>query len=96
MISFEVYVNKVKVCTAGLGELDAIIANLMCRLNPDGRPDEPQVFFSVGGVSKEKEKAYRWVHYDLQIGHQIEIRVVDAKKTDPPKDYGCPGGTCAA
>jgi hypothetical protein len=93
MIAFEVYVNKVKVCTAGLGQLDAIIATLMCRVNPDGRPDEHQVMFSVSGV--DGEKPYRWVHSDLLVGNRIEIRVVDAKKTDPPKEFGCPGGSCA-
>ena len=94
MKSFEVYVNKVKVCTAGIGELDGIISSLMCRVNPDGRPDEHQFFFSVGGV--DGEKPYRWVHYDLAVGDRIEIRIVDAKKTDPPKEYSCPGGSCAA
>jgi hypothetical protein len=39
MTAFEVYVNKVKVCTAGIGDLDAIISSLMCRVNPDGRPE---------------------------------------------------------
>ncbi len=93
MIAFEVYVNKVKVCTAGLGDLDAIIASLMCRVNPDGPPDERQVFFSVGGV--DGKKPYRWVHYNLQVGNRVEIRLVEAKKTDPPKEYSCPGGSCA-
>jgi hypothetical protein len=92
MIAFEVYVNSVKVCTAGLGDLDAIIASLLCRINPDGRPDEHQVFFSVGGVNSQKP--YRWVHYNLIVGNRIEIRVVDAKKTDAPKEYSCSGGSC--
>jgi hypothetical protein len=94
MIAFEVYVNKVKVCTAGVGELNAIIASLMCRVNPDGRPDEHQITFSVGGVDTAKEKPYRWVYYDLLVGNRIEIRIVDTKKTDPPKEYTCPGGSC--
>ncbi len=95
MIAFEVFGNKVKVCTAGLGELDAIIASLMCRVNPDGRPDEHQVFFHVSGVNKEKEKAYRWVNYDLLVGNRIEIRVIESKGTDAPQEYGnCAGGSC--
>jgi hypothetical protein len=94
MIAFEVYVNKVKVCTAGVGELNGIIATLMCRINPDGRPDEHQIMFSVGGVDSVKEKPYRWVHYDLLVGNRIEIRIVDTKKTDPPQEYTCPEGSC--
>jgi hypothetical protein len=95
MIAFEVYVNKVKVCTAGLNDMDAVIGMLMCRVNPDGRPDEHQVLLSVSGINKEKEKAYQWLHYDLLVGNRIEIRVVDAKKTDAPKEIGCQGGSCA-
>lgn len=94
MIAFEVYVNKLKVCTAGLGELDAIISSLMCRFDPDGRPDEPQILFSVSGVGDNK--AYQWVHYNLLVGNRVEIRVINAKKTDEPKQLTCPGGSCGA
>jgi hypothetical protein len=94
MIAFEVYVNKVKVCTAGVGELNGIIATLMCRIDPDGRPDEHKITFSVSGVDTVKEKLYRWVHYDLSVGNRIEIRIVETKKTDPSKELTCPGGSC--
>jgi hypothetical protein len=57
--------------------------------------DPHQVFFSVCGVNKEKEKAYRWVNYDLLVGNRIEIRVIETKSTDVPQEYGCPGGSCA-
>ena len=96
MIAFEVYVNRVKVCIAGLGDMDALIGMLMCRVNPDRRPDECEVHFSVSGVNKVKEKAYQWVHCDLLVGNRIEIRVVDVKQTDAPKELGCDGGSCAA
>jgi hypothetical protein len=96
MIAFEVYVNKVKVCTAGLGELDGLIASLVCRIDQDGPPDEKKISFWVGGVGGAVDKkAYRWVSYDMLVGNRVEIRIVDASKTDTPKEYTCPGGSCA-
>jgi hypothetical protein len=93
MIAFEVYVNKVKVCTAGIGELEAVVASLVCRVDQDGRPDERKITFMVGGVAEKKP--YQWVHYDMLVGNRVEIRIVDTSKTDPPKELTCPGGSCA-
>jgi len=93
MIAFEVYVNKVKVCTAGLGELEGVVASLVCQINQDGRPEEKKITFWVGGLADKK--TYGWVHYDMLVGNRVEIRIVDASKTDPPKEMTCPGGSCA-
>lgn len=93
MLAFKVYVNKAKVCTAGMGELESILASLVCRIDPDGRPDERRISFLVGGAADRK--FYKWVDYDMLVGHQIEIRIVDASKADPPKEQSCPGGACA-
>lgn len=94
MIAFEVYVNKVKVCTAGIGELDAIISGLMCSANLDERPDQPKTTFHVSGMADKQ--AFRWVHYELSVGDRVEIRVVDTSKVDRPKKIECQGGSCAS
>jgi hypothetical protein len=94
MLALEVYVNKVKVCTAGLDELEFVGAQLFSLVNMDGRPDERKLQFSVNGM-KDK-KMYSWVHYQMQKGNRVEIRIVDAKKTDEPKETNCSGGPCAA
>jgi hypothetical protein len=93
MIAFEVYVNKVKVCTAGLDELDYVGAALNCFLNQDGPPDDRKIHFSVHGM-KDK-RMYSWVHYKMWKGCRIEIRIVDAKKLDKPKESKCSGGSGA-
>ena len=93
MVAFEVYVNKVKVCTAGLGELESIVAFLACGVNQDGRPDERRIRFTVGGVGDKK--VYEWVRYEMQVGNRVEIRIVNTSKTDEPKQLSCPGGSCA-
>ena len=93
MIAFEVYVNKVKVCTAGIAELEGVVASLVCRVDQDGRPDEKKITFMVGGVADKKP--YQWVSYDMLVGNRVEIRIVETSKTDPPKELTCPGGSCA-
>jgi hypothetical protein len=92
MIAFEIYVNGLKVCTAGLDDLEFVGAALSSMVNPDRRPDERKLFFSVHGM-KDK-KMYTWLRYEMQKGHRIELRIVDAKQTDEPKEAKCSGGTC--
>jgi hypothetical protein len=92
MIAFEVYVNKVKVCTAGLGDFESIIGSLLCHVNQDGRPDERRLTFHVSAFGDKR--VYQWVHYDLQVGNRVEIRIVNTSKTDEPKELKCPGGAC--
>ncbi|MGV3755139.1 MAG: hypothetical protein ACO1QS_07130 [Verrucomicrobiota bacterium] len=94
MTAFEVYVNKTKVCTAGIGELDAIISGLVCSINKDGRPDERKISFHVSGAADKA--AFNWVQYNLSVGDRVEIRVVDTEKVDTPKKIECKGGSCAA
>jgi hypothetical protein len=93
MLAFEIYVNRIKVCTAGLEELAAVKAGLTSFLNQDDRPDKMKIRFTVGGM-KDK-KYYHWLQYEIQKGHRIEIRIVDAKKTDDPKELP-PTGCCGS
>jgi hypothetical protein len=94
MIAFEVYVNTVKVCTAGLDDLEFVGAALNCFANQDGRPEDRKIVFSVHGM-KDK-KMYKWVQYQMQKGNRVEIRIVDTKKTDEPKRLKskCDGDSC--
>ena len=92
MIAFEVRVNKVKVCTAGMGELDGIIAGLTSTINKDGRPDQSKIAFHISGVA-DKE-AVNWVQESLGVGDRVEIRVIDIERVDAPKKVECKGGSC--
>ena len=93
MVALEIYVNKVKVCTAGIEEFDAIIAGLVCKVDQDAPPGPPKINFHVSAAGGKK--AYNWVQYELQVNNRVEIRVVNTNKTDQPKELTCPGGACA-
>ena len=90
MLAFEIYVNRIKVCTAGLEELELVTASLTSYVNPDDRPDKMKIRFTVAGA-KDK-KYFRYLQYEMSKGGKIEIRIVDAKKTDEPKEL--PSGDC--
>ncbi len=92
MIAFEVRINKVRVCTAGMAELDAIIGALTSTIDKDGRPDRPEIAFHVSGVA-DKE-AFNWVRKNLAVGDRVEIRVIETARVDAPKKIECAGGSC--
>jgi len=93
MVAFEVFVNKVKVCTAGIEDFDAIIGELVARVEQDSPSGVPKMDFHLSAT--DGETAYNWVQYELQVGSRVEIRVVDTSKTDKPKALKCSGGSCA-
>ena len=78
MLALEVYVIKVKVCTAALDELDYVGAHLSSLVDMDGSPDERKLRYSVHGMNRKKKKMYNWVRYQMQKGNRVEIRIVDA------------------
>jgi hypothetical protein len=93
MVAFEVYVNRVKVCTAGIEEFDGMMAFLLAKVQQDSPPGPPKVTFNVSASGAEA--AYNWVQYELQVGNRVEIRIVNSSKTDKPRAMTCPGGSCA-
>jgi hypothetical protein len=54
-----------------------------------GRPGEGKLQFSVHGM-KDK-KMYSWIHYQMQKGNRIEVRIVETENTDEPKETKCSG-----
>jgi hypothetical protein len=92
MIAFEVYVNKVKVCTAGVEDYAAVFSSLASTINPDGPPDEPSLFFSVSGIADKR--MFNWVQYQMCVGSEVKIKIVNTNNTDTPEPLPCPGGAC--
>lgn len=68
MLAFEIYVNRIKVCTAGLEELAFVTASLTSIVNQDDRPDKMKISFTVGGM-KDK-RMYSWLRYENEKGRK--------------------------
>ncbi|MDP3469005.1 MAG: hypothetical protein Q8S11_11765 [Daejeonella sp.] len=84
MKAFEIHLNDIKVCTAGLksgkGVLSTII-NLIEGL--DNQPDT--ISISVSGLNSASSESMKWVQEDLKIGDRILLEVVDTKDSDAPQ-----------
>ncbi len=72
IIAFEVYVNKVKVCTAGIEDFDAILSTLFCGVMKKPRPGEHKLMFTMSGMAGKKQ--YKWVHYEMYVGSRVDDR----------------------
>jgi hypothetical protein len=94
MIAFEVRINGKRVCVAGAEDLAVLTATvsacgkLGARTVP-ARPDDEsgEVFYSVTGLTArpdpENDVHMRWRSVEpLQIGDVLEVRIIDAEKTD--------------
>jgi hypothetical protein len=92
MIAFEVYVNKILVCTAGVDDADHVFSQLNAMQRPDGIPGDKVIRFFTTGL--RDGKACKWVGYSLSRGDRIEIRIVETAKTDPPRPVECKGRSC--
>jgi hypothetical protein len=92
MIAYEVYVNGVKVCTAGGHELTALSGAVNFFPN---RPDRLGPMLTVSGVISQPEEFWHWTHRELHVGDRVEIRVVESSRADDVVSKDRPGqGSC--
>jgi len=98
MTCFDVYVNDVHVCTAGIREFGAISAILTwVRRDPKKKPqDLPDklwnrdevLTFDVAGSSADDHSVRQrleWISQHLHVGDRIRIDIVDADNCDQPR-----------
>ena len=87
MIAFEVHLNGKKLCTAGVGELGVVSANLAWRgAQPykKGGPTVPEYLrLDVGGLADSGERL-RWIDRKLRRGDTLTVKIVEAASTDKP------------
>src|SRR5215469_18710039 len=79
MRSFEVSLNRKKLCLAGVGERGDLSA-IINRVVGGGGED---LFMHVGGLANEEY--VDWIeHKHLQVGDEICVRIVDSGPADEP------------
>jgi hypothetical protein len=92
MIAFEVYVNKLKVCTAGLGEFRWIDLLGIHDTNLDAIADEQVVMdpsvrlLSIDAADREHDLVLVRPAIRINSTHQ---------RSDDGVELTCPGGSCA-
>jgi hypothetical protein len=84
--ALEIHVNGKKYCTpgfAGLDVLQAAVTLVTYRKSVDGQDFR----FEVRGMTSSEKRPYhvKWIEHQVNVGDEITIRFIKAKKTTPPK-----------
>lgn len=81
MRALEVHLNKRKLCVAGVGENGVITAIISCVL----RSGRDELLLDTGGLVSTTEENLRWHQRKLRVGDSVQIRIVEASKSDKPR-----------
>jgi hypothetical protein len=79
MRTFEVYLNKKKLCVAGI-DADCVLSTIVDYVSrKPGR-----LHLHVGGLNTSTDEHVRWQDRNLRVGDEIRIRIANRKRADPP------------
>lgn len=90
MIGFEVIINGEKICAAGIGEfgvLTSVMTWVGSRKDSNEGIDIRNPDLKVGGLTdsgNDADEFVDWVKRSLNIGDQVNIRIVDIVEADEP------------
>ena len=96
MICFEIHINGIKACTAGIdaeyGVLSSVLTWLKRDLNEfpaEKRNDiqEEELKFYLGGHISHGKNDYEnleWIRKSLSVGDEITIKIIESDKYDEP------------
>jgi hypothetical protein len=79
MRTFEVYLNKKKLCVAGI-EDDCVLTAIIDYASRDRR----RVHLEVGGLDSSTQHHVRWQDRKLRVGEEIRIRIANGNRADAP------------
>ena len=79
MRAFSIFLNRKKLCLAGVGDQGVLSAIVNCVAGDHGA----DLFMHVGGLANEEH--VDWVKQKrLQVGDEIRVKVVEARSVDKP------------
>ena len=79
MRTFEVFLNKKRLCVAGI-DADCVLSAIInyVSINRD------RSHLTVGGLNAENDEHVRWVNHPLRVGDEIRIRISKRARADKP------------
>ncbi|HZQ18154.1 MAG TPA: hypothetical protein VFA90_05485 [Terriglobales bacterium] len=80
MRAFEVSLNGKKLCVAGVGDDGVLVANA----DWVGKPGDEELFLAVSGLNNSREHIDWIVQKPLNVGDEVQIRIVEAAEVDEP------------
>ena len=97
MIAFEIYINGVKICTAGVDSDYGVLTSILSWAKRDlsqfsdkvrKKVSEEELKLTVGGhktYGKNDHEGLQWIGRYLNIGDEITINIIDTLEVDEPK-----------
>ena len=82
MRAFKVYLNRKRLCTAGVGD-DGVLTATVTWAGEQGTPLPSSLY--VGGTIGPTDEHVEWTTRRLQVGDEISIKVVGEKSVDKPR-----------
>jgi hypothetical protein len=79
MRTFEVFLNRKRLCVAGI-DADCVLSAIVDYVS--GK--RGRLHLSVGGLDTLAEEHVRWQDRNLRVGDEIRIRIANRKQVDPP------------
>jgi hypothetical protein len=80
MRAFEVYINRKKVCLAGIGD-DGVLTSIVDWVTKQGEGD---LLVTVGGLVSPVHEHVTWVKQDLCMGDEVTVKIVETDSSDVP------------
>jgi len=79
MRTFEVYLNRKRLCVAGLDD-DCVLTTIIDYVSRD----RGRLHLHVGALDSSTEEHVRWQDRNLRVGDEIRIRIANRKRADVP------------
>jgi len=79
MHTFEVYLNKKRLCIAGI-DADCVLSTVVNYVNLKTE----RLHLHVGGLNTLTDEHVRWQDRNLRVGDEIRIRIANRKRADIP------------
>src|ERR1700675_3342441 len=79
MRTFEVFLNKERLCIAGM-DADCVLSAIVNYVSIK----TARFHLSVGGLNTVKDEHVRWVNRHLRVGDEVRIRIAKRSLADKP------------
>lgn len=80
MRAFEVYLNKKRLCVAGIGESGALLGVIQYIVNQSRN----EVRFEVSGFTLSTQEHVTWDRRVLEVEDEVRIKIIEATAADRP------------
>jgi hypothetical protein len=91
MLAYQITINGRHIATAGVQQgVVSAIANWLCLPAGDSKssPEAWHAGFSVAATDEQTSENLKWLRYDVQLGDEISIKLVETETVDEPTERG--------